>query len=104
MGTVGQAAGAGEVLASLFNGHAGQPYKWRTRQKTILFEDSHEIDYVASAPVELWETVEKYRREIVQLLGDDWDLLANIGRCYVDFAHVQILPYQAKQAGELSAA
>ena len=105
LGTVGEAAaGAGEVLASLFNGHAGQPYKWRTHQKTIIFEDSHEIDYVASAPVELWENVEKYRREIVQLLGNDWDLLANIGCCYVHFAHIQILPYQARQAGELNAA
>ena len=105
-GTVGQAAAcADEVLASLFNGHVGQPYKWsNSHQRSVRFEDGDQIDYVASAPVELWETVDQCCNEIAQLLGDDWGLLENIGRCYVDHAHVQILPYQARQAGELNAA
>ena len=101
LGTVGQAAAcADEMLASLFNGHVGQPYKWRQHEMRVRFEDGDEIDYVVSAPVGLWETVDKCRREIVQLLGDDWDLLVS----RVEHEHLQILPYQARQAGELNAA
>ena len=70
-----------------------------------MYEDGDEIDYLASTPVELWETVYKCRQEISQLMGDDWELLeSKLGGCYVDHAHVQILPYQARQGGALSAA
>ena len=105
-GTVGQAAAcADDVLASLFDGHVGEAYNWHLHQRFVVFEDGDEIDYVASAPVELWETVYKCRQEISQFMGDDWVLLeSKLGGCYVDHAHVQILPYQARQGGALSAA
>ena len=100
-GTVGQAAAcADEMLASLFNGQVGQPFKWRQQDVRIQFEDGDEINYVVSAPVELFETVDKCGREIVQLLGDNWDLVVS----HVEHEHLQILPYQARQADEVNAA
>jgi hypothetical protein len=101
LGTVGQAAAcADEMLASLFNGQVGQPYKWREQDVRIQFADGDEINYVVSAPVELFETVDIYGREIVQLLRHDWDLVVS----HVEYDHLQILPYQARQAGALNAA
>ena len=98
-GTVGQAAAcADEMLASLFNGQVGQPYNWRQQDVRFMFEDGDEIDYVVSAPVDLWETVD--HPEIVQLLGDSWDLPVSS----MEHQHLQILPYQARQAGALNAA
>jgi hypothetical protein len=100
-GTVGQAAAcADEVLASLFNGHVGKGYKWRGLEVRVRFEDGCGIEYPVSVPVELEETVEKCRREIAQLLVDNWDLPVSS----FEQQHLQILPYRARQAGELNAA
>jgi hypothetical protein len=105
LGTVDQAAAcADEVIVSLFNGYVGQPCKWLKELTSITYEDGDERDYVASEPIELCGTVDKFRREIVRILAEDWLLLENMFDCSVDHAHVLILPYRARQAGELNAA
>lgn len=105
LGTVDQAAAcADEVIVSLFDGYVGQPCKWLKELMSITYEDGYERDYGASEPIELCGTVDKFRREIVRILAEDWALLENMFDCSVDHAHVLILPYRARQAGELNAA
>ena len=81
---------------------ASKLYEWGSTSKRGFLHDGEPIRFTASAPQELWDTMDRCYHEIAQALVNDW--VAFDGDCWVEHTHVQLIPCERQDGhGTLAA-